>query len=82
MFEDEFDVNYLKTQLATQCRDFIDVVTDGEFDIIKSHYNDNPLIIFVIPTIITQKESNLFLGITYANGEYKFNFKFDDTQYI
>ena len=82
MFEDDFDVNYLKAQLASQCRDFIDVITNGEFDIIKSHYNDQPLIVFVIPTIVTHSETNLFLGVTYDNGEYKFNFIFDEAQVI
>lgn len=82
MFEDEFDVNFIKSQLAKQCRDFIDVIANGEFDIIKTHYNDQPLLIFVIPTIITHAESNLLLGITYNNGEYRFNFTFDEIQYI
>ena len=82
MFEDDFDITYVKSQLATQCRDFIDCISNGEFDIIKSHYNDQPLLIFVIPTIITYAETNLFLGITYSKGEYRFNFKFDDIQYI
>ena len=82
-FEDDFDVNFLKAQLASQCKDFIDVIRDGSFDIVKSSYNDQPLIIFVIPTIITSNESNLLLGITLTNtGEFRFNFTFDNTQYI
>lgn len=82
-FEDEFDTNYIKSQLAVQCQDFIDVIEDGSFDVIKSTFNGQPLIIFVIPTIITKTETNLFLGITLTkNGEYRFNFTFDDVQYI
>lgn len=82
-FEDDFDVEFLKSQLTTQCKDFIDQVYDGTFDIIKSNYNGQPLLIFVLPTIITNTESNLLLGITVTNsGEYKFNFTFDNTQYI
>lgn len=82
-FEDEFDTAYIKSQLATQCRDFVDVIKDGTFDVIKSTYNGQPLLIFVIPTIITKKETNLLLGITITNkGEYRFNFTFDSVQYI
>ena len=83
MFDDEFDTNYIKSQLASQCRDFIDVIKDGSFDVIKSTYNDQPLLIFVIPAIITNVETNLFLGITVTNsGDYRFNFTFDEVQYI
>ena len=82
-FEDNFDTSALKSQLAVQCRDFIDAIYDGSFDIIKSSYNDQPLLIFVIPTIITNTETNLLLGITLTTtGEYRFNFTFDNIQYI
>ena len=82
-FEDEFDVNVLKSQLASQCRDFVDCIKDGSFDIIKSTYEGRPLLIFMIPTIITNTETNLLLGVTTtSSGEYKFNFTFDNTQYI
>lgn len=82
-FEDDFDTNFIKSQLAAQCRDFIDVIEDGSFDVIKTTYNEQPLLIFVIPTIITNTESNLFLGVTLTNnGEYRFNFTFDEVQYI
>ena len=81
-FQDDFDTNYLKSQLASQCKDFIDQIYDGTFDIIKSTYNDQPLLIFVIPTVLTNSETNLLLGITLTNtGEYRFNFTFDDTSY-
>ncbi len=82
-FEDDFDVNFLKTQLATQCRDFVDQIHDGSFDIIKSTHNGQPLLVFVIPAIIVNTETNLFLGITLnTKGEYRFNFTFDNVQYI
>ena len=82
-FEDSFDTEHIKSQLATQCKDFIDVIKDGSFDVIKSTYNDQPLIIFVIPTIIAKSETNLLLGVTITNsGEYRFNFTFDKVQYI
>ena len=82
-FEDDFDINFLKSKLAAQCKDFIEQIQDGSFDIIKSTYNNQPLLVFVIPTIITNAESNLLLGITVNDkGEYSFNFTFDKAQYI
>ena len=82
-FEDEFDTDALKAKLASQCKDFIEQISDGSFDIIKSDYNGQPLIIFMIPTILTNTETNLLLGVTLTNkGEYRFNFTFDEVQYI
>ena len=82
-FEDDFDVNHLKSQLASQCRDFFDVISDGSFDIVKSSYKDQPLLIFIIPSVITKTENDLLLGVTMnSNGEFKFNFIFDTQQYI
>ena len=82
-FEDDVDTTAIKTQLAAQCKDFVTVIEDGSFDVIKSTYNDQPLLIFVIPTIVINTETNLFLGITLTeSGEYKFNFTFDEVQYI
>lgn len=82
-FEDDFDVNFLKSQLAIQCKDFVKHISDGTFDIVKSSYKGNPLLIFVIPAIITDTESNLLLGVTVnEKGEFSFNFTFDNMQYI
>ena len=82
-FEDEFDVNHIKSQLASQCKDFVDVISDGSFDVIKSEYKGQPLLIFVIPMTIASASNNLLLGVTMSeNGEFKFNFVFDNTEYI
>jgi hypothetical protein len=82
-FDDDFDVDFLKSQLAIQCKDFVEQISDGSFDIVKSSYKGNPLLIFVIPTIITNTSSNLLLGVTVnEKGEYSFNFTFDNAQYI
>jgi hypothetical protein len=82
-FEDDFDTDFLKSQLAIQCKDFVDHISDGSFDIVKSSYKGQPLLIFVIPAIIADAESNLLLGVTVnENGEFSFNFTFEDKQYI
>lgn len=77
-FEDEIDVNYLKSQLASQCKDFVDAIADGTFDIVKTTYNEQPLLIFVVPTVVTNTKKNLILGVTLnSTGEFQFNFTFD-----
>jgi hypothetical protein len=82
-FDDEFDIDFLKSQLALQCKDFVEYIRDGSFDIIKSTYKNQPLLIFVVPTVMTNTETNLLLGVTVnEKGDYSFNFTFDNTQYI
>ena len=82
MFEDEMDTSALKNQLASQCKDFVSIIENGSFDIITSRYKDQPLLIFVIPAKIANSGKNLLLGVTINdNGEFKFNFTFDDTSY-
>lgn len=82
-FADNFDTDFLKSQLAIQCKDFVEHISNGSFDIVKSSYNGQPLLIFVIPAIIAETESNLLLGVTVNDkGEYSFNFTFENIQYI
>ena len=82
-FENEFDTNYIKTQLASQCKDFIDVIADGSFDVIKSDYKGQPLLVFVVPATVANSQKNILLGVTMTDsGEFKFNFIFDNTEYI
>lgn len=82
-FQDSFDTNVLKATLASQCSDFIPQISDGSFDVIKSTYNGQPLLVFKIPTIITNNKSDLVLGVTLDNqGDFKFNFVFNKDQYI
>lgn len=82
-FDDTLNTDYIKSQLASQCRDFIDIIADGSFDVIKSNYNGQPLLIFVIPLTVAKTDSNLILGVTLTNkGEYMFNFTFDKIQYL
>ena len=73
----------LKAELAKQCRDFSTNISDGSFDIIKSTYNEQPLLVFVIPTVITKENTELVLGVTITKqGDFKFNFIFNKQQYI
>lgn len=82
-FQDDFDTEVLKAELAKQCRDFSTNISDGSFDIIKSTYNEQPLLVFVIPTVITKENTELVLGVTITKqGDFKFNFIFNKQQYI
>ena len=82
-FEDSFDTSLLKSALAIQCTDFIPQITDGSFDIIKARFNEQPLLVFKIPTIITNTKSELVLGLTMdGDGALQFNFVFNKDQYI
>lgn len=84
-FEDEIDVDTIKDELVSQCKDFSVQVANDDFTVIKTTYGDNqPLLVFIIPAIIANKENQLVLGVTYSNEnqQIKFNFSFNKTQYI
>ena len=82
VFEDKMDTSALKQEFASQCKDFVDVIEDGSFDIITTRYKEQPLLIFVIPAKVANNEKNLLLGVTINDkGDFKFNFTFDDTSY-
>lgn len=84
-FDDEIDLGKIKDELVEQCKDFSIQVANNDFDVIKTTYGDNqPLLVFLIPAIIANKENQLVLGVSYTNGtqQIKFNFTFNKTQYI
>ena len=85
LFDDEIDTSIIKRELSVQCKDFIPQVSDGSFDVIKSTTTNNwPLLVFVIPAIIANSETELVLGVTLVPGtqQIKFNFTFNKPQYI
>jgi hypothetical protein len=74
-FEDEINTEEIKSELADQCSEFLPEVTTGEFDIIKTTHNDQPLLIIKIPVIIDNKTIAMALGITInTKGELIYNF--------
>ena len=82
-FEDTFDTTLVKAILAAQCSDFVPQITDGSFDVIKARYKEQPLIVFKLPTIISNTKSELVLGVTMDKyGALQFNFVFNKQQYI
>ena len=82
-FSDEDIVNEIKAKLVSQCSDFLPSVESEELYIEKTDYKGQPMLVFVIPTIILDKRNELVLGITVADtGQMQFNFTFNKQQYL
>lgn len=82
-FSDEDLVNEIKTKLVSQCSDFLPSVESEELYIEKTDYKGQPMLVFIIPTIILDKRNELVLGITVADtGQMQFNFTFNKQQYL
>ena len=75
MFEDEINVDEIKTTLAEQCKEFLPELQTGELDVIKSQYNGNTLLIFKLPIINDTNQNSAAIGITTnEKGELIYNF--------
>ena len=82
-FSDEDLVNEIKTKLVSQCSDFLPSIESEELHIEKTDYKGQPMLVFIIPTIILDKRNELVLGITVADtGQMQFNFTFNKQQYL
>lgn len=84
MFEDEIDVNAIKTKLASQCRELLIKFEDETLDVYTTTYNERSMLVFHLPTIIDNNTSGLILGVTLnEKGEMVYNFvNSSDTQTI
>lgn len=79
MFWDEIDPVALKGEIAVQCSAFTDYIVDESLDVIKSSYNDQPLLLVVIPVQIKNSNKNLTIAITQdENGNTQYNYVFDE----
>ena len=80
---DEISVDLLKTELASQCKDFLPELQTGDLDIVKTVYKDKPMIIFVLPIIDDTSKFSVTLGVTTNDlGEFVYNFMENKTQVI
>jgi hypothetical protein len=75
-FDDDIDVNILKSKLAYQCSLVSEVVEDGSFDIRKTYKDDNLLLLFIIPSIIAESNNILVIGVT-TNTDKSVVYNFD-----
>ena len=82
-FSDDDLVNEIKSKLVSQCSDFLPSIESEDLYIEKTDYKVQPMLVFIIPTIILDKRNELVLGITVADtGQMQFNFTFNKQQYL
>lgn len=80
MFWDEVDPDMIKAQIVAQCSEFKQYIDDGSLDVVKSSYQNKPLLLITIPVQIKNIKQTLAIGITQnENGEVKYNYVFDET---
>lgn len=74
-FEDEINVEDIKNTLAQQCSDFLPEINNGDFDVMKTVYKNNVLLIFKLPLIDDNKSHDVAVGVTTnTKGELVYNF--------
>lgn len=80
--EDDIDPSTIKSELVSQCSHFREVVSNGEFDVIKTTYMSNdklePILLISVPTVIRNTYRNLVIGITSQHELIKYNFSWID----
>lgn len=79
-FWDEIDPVAIKAQIITQCQGFKQYIDDGSLDVIKSSYQNQPLLIIVLPVQIKEIKKHLVIGITNDNGDIKYNYVFESAE--
>lgn len=79
MLEDDINTNEIKSKLVEQCSDFMDSIRNGDFEVYVSTYENNPILIFQLPTMVDESYKELILGVTTSTtGELVYNFEFED----
>lgn len=74
--EGDLDINSLKSTLAFQCSDFIEIINNDSFDIQKIPYQGNMMLMFILPIIIKNIEKRLVIGISInKNREMIYNYQ-------
>ena len=64
MFWDEISPEMIKAQIAAQCSEFRSYINDGTLDVIKSSYQNQPLLLIVLPVLIKDKRETLGIGLS------------------
>lgn len=78
-FEDEIDTLFIKSKLASQCRDFLPDIKDGNMNVYSTSYDGRPVLIFELPILVDNTTSVLSLGVTInKKGEMVYNFISND----
>lgn len=80
MFWDEIDPEMIKAQIISQCSVFKEYIDNESLDVVKSSYNNQPLLLIVVPLKILNGKTSLAIGITQtATGESVYNYVFEET---
>ena len=80
---DDIDEDDLANQLVDNCSEFSEVVTNGDFEVVKTvlkgtHGQELPSLLFKIPTVIKKRSKNLVIGLTITGGQVSYNFTWLD----
>lgn len=74
-FWDDVDTSALKARIAEQCSEFADYINSGSLDVQKTMYNNQPLLLIVLPTKVIDGKETLSIGITKdKNGNTTYNY--------
>ena len=74
-FADEINTLRIKSRLATQCKELLPSIQEGDMDVYSIEYEGHPLLIFALPILVDEGTSFITLGITINDrGEMIYNF--------
>ena len=62
--EDDFDPQYLKSEIVAQCRDFLPFIKEGTFEISSTSYDGKLLLLFFLPSIDDKTDLPITVGVT------------------
>lgn len=82
-FSEEISAVQLKTEILSQCSDFMDEITSDNFDVVTSEYQGNLMLVFKLPVINDINALSAIIGVTTDdNGNIIYNFVEDTTQIL
>lgn len=80
MFFDEINCEKIKSDIASQCIEFLDYIEDGTLDVMKTVYQGRPLLLITLPVKIEEKVTGMVLGLTTSlGGSIVYNFAYDNS---
>lgn len=75
---DDINCEEIKAKITSQCNDFIDDVESGTLDVLKTVYDNQPMLLVVLPVKIKEEVTGLVIGITVSTiGDLTYNIAYD-----
>jgi len=82
-FSEEISATQIKTEVLSQCNDFMSEIDADNFDVVTSEYQGNLMLVFKLPVINDINALSAIIGITTDNnGNIIYNFVEDTTQIL